>query len=436
MPSANPIRRWCAAAAIVWMAVAIGEFAGAQSPPPFSFDNYQGPIGTGVSSELSRLPPIDEPREAMPPDLSPVESLPPPLPGETWYSSGPAGQAFDYYYGAKARGYYINDQRIEFTGQEATFAVEGVLTGGLAQQHGSWRLALDTELFLNQPYDRNIFQDTPERESFAHNFDIEPFQISQLRLSAQRGALTTTVGRFVTPFGRFYYPLYRNNFDDSPFIRSEAIIYRETGVLFEYRPGIWDLAGALTNGSYEQDTNSSKAFVGRAGINCDWFACGFSIKEQDGIGSEDQKVYKNHVGCDAMVRSGSWTLSAEAITDEYGLRRPGTPLDDIFWGRSVYYRDLNNGYHIPITGIGYYVNLGYDSPRWSLMLNYGEFYPEELGIPQHDAISRRAIVKSTYRWTPNFETYGVIMHENDIPNSFAGRKRQGMYMIFGLQFTL
>jgi hypothetical protein len=174
---------------------------------------------------------------------------------------------------------------------------------------------VEGELFLNQPFDRNIFQDTPERVSFAHNFDIEPLQISQLRLSAQHGALTTTVGRFVTPFGRFYYPLYRNNFDDSPFLRSEAILYRETGLLVEYQPGIWDLAAAVVNGGFEQDTNSSKAFIGRAGIDCDWLACGVSIKEQDGIGSENQKVYKNHFGCDAMVRRGAWTLSAEAIYD-------------------------------------------------------------------------------------------------------------------------
>jgi len=412
--------------------LATGGAARSQESPAFSFGGYQSPVGSGVTSELSRLPPIDD--ESIEPQS---ETLPPPLTStEVWQSCATPRGPFDYYYGAKARGYYINDQRIEFTGQEATFAVEGVLSGGLRQQNGSWLLGLDTEIFLNQPYDRNIFQDTPERASFAHNFDIEPLQISQLYLSAGWHDFTATVGRFVTPFGRYYYPLYRNNFDDSPFIRSEAIVYRETGVLLEYQPAGWDFAAAVTNGGFEQDTNSSKAFVGRAGIDWDWFACGVSLKEQDGIGSENQKVYKNHVGCDAMVRRGGWSLSTEAIYDEYGLRRPGFPLDDIFWGRSLYYRDLNNANYVPITGVGYYVNLQYDSPFWSLMLNYGEFYPEELGIPQHDAISRRAIVKSTTRWTPNFETYGVVMHENDIPNSFAGRKRQGMYLLFGCQFTL
>jgi hypothetical protein len=137
-----------------------------------------------------------------------------------------------------------------------------------------------------------------------------------------------------------------------------------------------------------------------------------------------------------MVRSGNWTLSAEAIFDEYGLRRPGFPLDDIFWGRSLYYRDLNKGPWTPIEGYGYYVNLGYEGPNWSLMLNYGEFYPEALGIPQHDAISRRTLLKASRYWTPNWETYGILMMENDLQNSFAGRIRQGLSMILGCQFTL
>jgi hypothetical protein len=424
--------------------LAAATCARSEGAPSFSFDQYQAPVGSGVPSDLSRLPSIDEqPAEqiyepTLPADSPSVEYLPSP-PGTTdqlWHHPHAHPTSYDYYYGAKARGYYINDQRIEFTGEEATFAVEGVLTGGVAQHCGSWRLGLDTELFLNQPFDRNIFQDTPERASFAHNFDIEPLQISQLGLSANWNAFTATVGRFVTPFGRFYYPLYRNNFDDSPFIRSEAILYRETGVLLEWQPAGWDFAAAVVNGGFEQDTNSSKAFVGRAGLDWDWLACGVSIKDQDGIGSENQKVYKNHFGCDAMVRHGRWSLSGEAIYDEYGLRRPGFPLDAIFWGRSLYYRDLNDANYDPITGTGYYVNLQYEGPFWSWLINYGEFYPEELGIPQHDAISRRALIKSTTRWTPNFETYGIVMHENDIPNSFAGRKRQGMYLILGCQFTL
>src|SRR5262245_46439717 len=45
-----------------------------------------------------------------------------------------ANPDFLYHFGGKARGYYINDQRIEFTGMEDTFAVEGVLDGGVLQR--------------------------------------------------------------------------------------------------------------------------------------------------------------------------------------------------------------------------------------------------------------------------------------------------------------
>jgi len=44
-----------------------------------------------------------------------------------WKMGPLAAPDFLYHVGGKARGYYINDQRIEFTGMESTFAVEGVL---------------------------------------------------------------------------------------------------------------------------------------------------------------------------------------------------------------------------------------------------------------------------------------------------------------------
>jgi hypothetical protein len=178
--------------------------------------------------------------------------------------------------GGAARGYYINDQRIEFTGQEATFAVEGVLDGGVRQQIGAMECGAVGELFFNQPFDRNVLVDSPQRQSFASNFDIDIVQISQLFLTARRGDFEVVIGRFVTPFGRYYYPLYRNNFDDSPFIRSDAILYRETGGLVQWDPEGWVFTAAITNGGFEQDTNSSKALVSRVGIDRELFALGGS----------------------------------------------------------------------------------------------------------------------------------------------------------------
>lgn len=340
-----------------------------------------------------------------------------------------------YHLGGRARGYYVNDHRIEFTGQESTFAVEGVVEGGCLERVDGWDLSLETQFFLNQPFDRNMLVDTPERQSFTANFQPDPFEISQLYVGARHGDFYLALGRFVTPFGRFYFPNYRNNFDDSPFIRSEAILFRETGLLAQWDPGIWTFTGAIVNGGFQQDTNSSKAIVARVGIDQPGYALGTSVKWQDGIGSEGQKTYNNHAGVDGMLRCGAWTLSAEAIYDQYGLRRPGTPLNSITWGRSLYYRDLNNGQHIPITGFGYYVNLGYAGPWWTLMLNYGEFYPEQIGNRRQDEVTRRGLIKFSRHWSPHFETYGIVLRENDLALAFDHSTRLGIYLIVGGQLT-
>jgi len=341
-----------------------------------------------------------------------------------------------YHVGGKARAYYLNDQRIEFTGLEDTFAVEGVLDGGIHQEVGDWLVQVEGELFFTQPYDRNVLVDHPLRASFAHNFEIDVVSISQLYLSARRGDWYFAAGRFVTPFGRFYFTNYRNNFDDSPFIRSEAILFRETGLLAQWDPDIWTFTAALTNGGPNQDANSSKALVARAGIDDEWFACGASVKVQDGIGSEGQKQYQEHFGLDAMLRRGNWTLSGEVILDHYGFRRPGFNPDDITWGRSIYFRDLNKAFLEPISGVGYYVNLGYEGAAWSLAANYGEFYPEEIGVPQHDLPNRRGIVKASRHWTAHLETYGAVLIENTLENAFFGHDRRGIYVLAGCQFSL
>ena len=377
----------------------------------------------------------------------PIQLLPPP--GQEWVeglptTTSPTDDVFPqkapdplcYHVGGLARGYYVNDQRITFTGLEETFAVEGVVDGGVHHQVGDWTCLAEGEIFLTQPYDRNRLVDTPVRESFAHNFDVDIVSISQLYLAARRNDLYFALGRFVTPFGRFYFTNYRNNFDDSPFIRSEAIQFRETGLLAQWDPDGWCLAAALTNGGPSQDANSSKALVARAGIDRETFAAGASVKVQDGIGSEGQKTYNEHVGLDAMLRRGNWTFSAEAIWDRYGFRRPGFDPSDMTWGRSLYFRDFNDAWHEPITGVGYYASAIYAGPLWSLEFNYGEFYPEQLGIRRHDATTRRGILRASRHWTSHFETYGVVMIENDLPRAFVGHDRRGIYVLAGCQFSL
>jgi hypothetical protein len=431
MPHAFYDHRWRAALLSGWCWLLAASVAFAQ------FDFQSGSLRESVASYGEPA----FPNSALPPAEVIAPTIGEPISEAPWLSpaqlTAPLAMAMPgdvaYHVGGLARGYYINDQRIEFTGMESTFAVEGVLNAGLMQRSGGWELACETQLFLNQPFDRNKLVDTPERASFAHNFDIDTLQISQMYVSARNGDFYGALGRFVTPFGRFYFPNYRNNFDDSPFIRSEAILFRETGLLLQWDPDIWVFTAAVTNGGFQQDTNSSKAVVARAGIDQPTYALGMSVKWQDGIGSETQKAFNNHAGVDAMIRRGRWTLSGEAIYDQYGLRRPGTPLNSITWGRSLYYRDLNNGVLNPITGFGYYVNLGFDGPLWTLMLNYGEFYPQQIGVPQQDAVTRRGLIKASRHWTPHFETYGVLLRENDLPHSFDNSTRRGIYVIAGAQ---
>ncbi len=53
------------------------------------------------------------------------------------------------------RGYYHNDQRIQWSGQEATFGAEGVLSPRLIQHADEWTVSATGVLFFNQPFDRN-----------------------------------------------------------------------------------------------------------------------------------------------------------------------------------------------------------------------------------------------------------------------------------------
>ena len=332
------------------------------------------------------------------------------------------------------RGYYLNDQRIEWSGLEATFGTEAILAPVIRHRHNSWEFSAEGEFYLNQPFDRNILVNTPERQSYAHNFEVNTFEISQLLIRGRSGDLMLAAGKMETPFGRTYFPLYTNSRIDAPFIRTEAILWRETGMLAHYRWGPVVADAAVTNGSEDRDTNSSKALIGRLGLEDQNWAVGFSIKHQDGIGSEEQKQYKSHVGVDAMYRFGQFTLSAEAIYDKYGFVRPGFDPDQITWGRSIYYRDENYRDHVPICGAGYYVNLTYQGERWTGVLNYGEYYPGFSGDPRQEIVNRRGIGKLAYAFSPHIQWYNVVMLENGGYIAQDGRSRKGTVLLTGVEY--
>ncbi len=311
--------------------------------------------------------------------------------------------------------------------------MEGVLGGAILRHCGAWQLGLQTELFLNQPFDRNILVDTPERVSYLGNFDFDPIQINQLYVEATRGDWAISLGKRWTPFGRFYFPLNTNEFVDAPFIRNEVIAFRETGLQVDFTPGIWELTAALTNGNEDRDTNSSKAGIARIGINRGWFVFGGSVKWQDGVGSEGQKYRDNQIGLDAMVCRGRWSLSGEVAYDEYGFRRVFDPLD-ITWRRSIYNRDQFPGVG-RLRGIGYYVNLNYCGELWTTVLNYGSYTPLLFtGDAIHDRTTQRGYAKLIRHLTPGVDGIATLLLENDVPIAQAARERDGLYYYVGLEY--
>jgi hypothetical protein len=337
--------------------------------------------------------------------------------------------------GLLARGYYINDQRVQWSGMEETFATEAVLATTIKHTYGFWETSIEGQFYLNQPYGPNMLENNAERESYAADFEIPPFQIDQLYVRCRNGDWSLLLGKFPTPFGRTYFPIDTNSHLDAPFIRTESIGWRETGALLHYEPGWFVADFAVTNGDPDRADNSSKFVVARAGLQGENYAAGSSVKWGDGVGSDGQKEYDNHAGIDAMYRFGHFTLSGEAIYDQYGFKHPGFDPDDIFWGRSIYFRDLYNPSGGPITGFGYYLDLGYRDDRWYLGLDYGEFYPESIGNPLQDVNIRRGLLKFNYWFTPQLQSYSMLLLETSGQTAQLGLPRNGVAVLTGLQFT-
>ena len=388
-----------------------------------------------TTDRCRRLPSCAPPAFAAPASASePIEfidgPLPEAIPGDVPIPADDAG-GFEIH--ALARGYYLNDQRIEWSGLEATLGAEAQIAPAYRQRYGDWEVAALGDFYINQPFDRNQLADTPERRSYHGNWEVETFQISNLLLSAQYDKWLFAVGKMETPFGRYYTPLYSNLRLDAPFIRTEVINWRETGLLARGAGDLFVLDAGVMNGGEDRDANSSKALVSRLGMQRPNWAVGASVKYQDGIGSESQKTYDNQVGADLMFRCGGLTISGEIVWDEYGLRRPGFDLNNITWGRSIYYRDLNKAFHQSITGYGYYVDVAYQGERWFASLNYGAYHPEQLGVPEHDVVNRRGILKLARDIIPQWQVYTALIRETDGYRAQDNRLRQGSVILVGFQ---
>ena len=421
--------------------VAVGIFIGslASVVGPSGFDKNRvwaddGSSTSSTASSLRRLPAVRAGGESE--SMDSAHSDP-----EQFYTHESidvepiCGPPSNYQANFLARTYYLNDQRIQFSGQEATFGVEGILTGAISHRHCGREYGLRGEFHFNQPFDDNILVTTPELVSYRGNYAVDPFDIEQLAFTIRHGDWLLEIGKVITPFGRTYFPLLSNGRFDAPFIRTESILWRETGAVASYRAGWFQLTSAVTNGTLDRDTNSSKALISRIGFDAPTWAVGASIKSQDGIGSESQKVFNNHVGMDAMYRTGRVIVSSELIYDEYGFRKAGFDPNEITWNRSLYFRDQNLAHLKPLTGVGYYVGVVIEGPWGTTSLDYGEFHPKQIGDPRHDTPTRRGVVKHIRSLSPFADIFGMALIENSLPNAQSGRTRQGLNLLFGFQYA-
>lgn len=308
----------------------------------------------------------------------------------------------------------INDQRIYWSGLEFSFGVEAMI-GAVIEKKFNWgSLSMENEFLLVQPFGDNILTDDG-RSKYLANFSVEPFAISKLNLQVRFGNFIIKIGKAETPFGRTFFPVFANNFNfGSPFIRSEAIIWRETGIFVQYKLGIVVFDLAAVNGGENRDTNSGKGGIFRLGLEGKKWGIGVSHKVHDGLGSEWQKVYKGHTGVDFRWQWSRFVFSGEMIYDRYGFHREYDE-NDIFWPTSIYYRDVFYQWKTPISGVGGYINLMYRSSKWILNLNYGEYYPQEIGNIYHDTPNRRGIVKVACNLSEDFWVYVVGIIENQRP---------------------
>jgi len=333
------------------------------------------------------------------------------------------------------RTYSLNDQRLYWSGVEFSFGAEAAIAMSLRKKNEWSSLTFDLELFLNQPFGGNILTDE-FRDGYSANFEVDTLEISRMNLRFDIGRFSITLGKDATPFGRADFPSHTNNLGViAPFIRSEAILWRETGIFLHWENRFLEVDVAAVNGGEDRDTNSGKAGIFRLGFHGRNWHVGASHKIHDGTGSEWQKQYKGHTGIDAMIRFGSFRISGEWIRDRYGFHRPYDE-SEIFWARSLYYRDTFLADKTPIKGSGWYGEISYISKKWLIDLSYGEYHPQEIGNILHDLPNKRFTLWLTYRFIPEGRFYLAGLIENDREKEPWSEGAKPFAALAGCEFTL
>ena len=336
------------------------------------------------------------------------------------------------------RGFYRNDQRIEWSGVEATIGAEGVLAPAVRMTQKGWTIGAAGEFFLNQRFGASILSDD-QRDIYRANFEIDPFEVFQLYCLLERGDFQLRFGKIRTPFGNYPSPSYSNQRIDAPFQRTDVIGFTETGLFVGYNPGWLRIDAGVINGEPNLDTNSSKGALARIGAEGDWGGAGLSGKIHDGVASEQQKRFNNVYGLDAHLKSGGFTLYSEAIYEEHGFHSPDynryvNPL--LFGVRSLYGRDAFSGVEDrPIKGYGSYLGVLYEADHFLIDLNYGVQFPQTIGDPQHDLTIHRFVGKLDFALTPNLHLFTVGILENQRPELIPHRPSSPFAIITGMQFV-
>ena len=330
------------------------------------------------------------------------------------------------------RGYYRNDQRIEWSGVEDSFGAEGILRTRFERERKPWVFAAEAELYLSLPNGRSILSDA-DRDLYRENFIVPPLQVFQLFAELRHGDWNVRLGRFRTPLGRNDSPILTNSFLDAPFLRTEVIGFTETGLLASWRPGVFSLQVGLTNGETELDTNSSKAVIGRLGAGQERWAVGMWVKAHDGISSEQQKRFNSFAGFDARLKFKRFSIYAEGVIDQHGLYRDlnaeGNPL--ALGPRSLYGRDIFVAPRRAIWGGGFDVGVLFRGDKFVVDVNYGLYFPEAIGNAAHDELIHRGVVKLLYAVGPRVQIFGAGLVENKRPHEVPFFDRAPPFAILG-----